>query len=547
MYWSPVLPEDAIRVTYRLPDGKVLPPEELYCCIQCSALLSRWKLIDEIDSYFCTQCVECLPSTEAMTYRTCCFRCFDCPRCQNVLTYVSSRSDAQRDKATESQLQECKSKTPPSKSKAVSKKDETAGQKVVCNDSNKPDDEPSDGSTSALPEVGFRLVCQFCQWNSSHLNLPNAKLDQLIASLNKAHRETSEAQRLSMLSDALMKSAVDSQKSRLDNTRSTVTIDQRTDRHLSCGDGFNFLRPNKSNRRDSWKATQSLLDTKQNRIKTFSVWDLQVPGLMDLLDRDGETPGLRIFAQELLDMSKQSSAQMLARLKTSIEITDLKNVPTQEQRLVAGRRDPLLHVDQLLPTPKPLLTKRSRRCGTCKRYLVRTQLNPNAPFRLNNSAINFLPRIVIIGLHSLTPLDFIFPPNLESRFPRLKAGEEAFLEFEFSNTLDGIAVNLKFDFSSAPDDTIEITTSGFETTVAGYDELLDEGDSSARIEVLQSSENQAIRHRQQHCLRFRFQVKVNPATPPNSIAKCSFKLQFTPTTTLGPLSLEPVFVLGRTQ
>lgn len=117
----------------------------------------------------------------------------------------------------------------------------------------------------------------------------------------------------------------------------------------------------------------------------------------------------------------------------------------------------------------------------CKRYLVRTQLNPSAPFRLNNSAMwgsthhlirflisffqliqfllirNFLPRIILISLYRPTTDEVVLHPDIESRFPRLKAGEDVLLEFEFANMLDGIPVDVKFSFASTPDDTVDVS------------------------------------------------------------------------------------------
>lgn len=45
----------------------------------------------------------------------------------------------------------------------------------------------------------------------------------------------------------------------------------------------------------------------------------------------------------------------------------------------------------------PLLTKRSRRCRFCKKYVVKTEGMPtsSSPFKMENLAVHFLPRILI--------------------------------------------------------------------------------------------------------------------------------------------------------
>lgn len=59
-------------------------------------------------------------------------------------------------------------------------------------------------SVSSPEQKGnFRLVCQFCKWNSSHLPLNTEKLDLLIKSVSTLINETSESNRLNVLADAL--------------------------------------------------------------------------------------------------------------------------------------------------------------------------------------------------------------------------------------------------------------------------------------------------------------------------------------------------------
>jgi len=61
--------------------------DQLYYCHSCQSTTCKFCTTQEIDSYYCPNCLENMPSTEAMMYKNNCKKCFDCPCCFSVLVY----------------------------------------------------------------------------------------------------------------------------------------------------------------------------------------------------------------------------------------------------------------------------------------------------------------------------------------------------------------------------------------------------------------------------------------------------------------------------
>lgn len=77
--------DDDVGVLIQTNCGRCLPMEELYFCDHCSELKSRFEVADEIDSFYCPNCLENLPTSEAMVYGNRCTKCFECPLCKSML------------------------------------------------------------------------------------------------------------------------------------------------------------------------------------------------------------------------------------------------------------------------------------------------------------------------------------------------------------------------------------------------------------------------------------------------------------------------------
>mmetsp|Transcript_29160 Transcript_29160/g.41036 ORF Transcript_29160/g.41036 Transcript_29160/m.41036 type:complete len:514 (+) Transcript_29160:1220-2761(+) len=64
--------------------------EELYYCQGCQKMRCSFCVTQEIDSFYCPNCLDNMASSEATTYKNSCKKCFECPCCHSALSYHAS-------------------------------------------------------------------------------------------------------------------------------------------------------------------------------------------------------------------------------------------------------------------------------------------------------------------------------------------------------------------------------------------------------------------------------------------------------------------------
>ncbi len=121
-----------LRVTYGCTCGCAQPLSRLYFCRHCLDARCPFCVSHEVDSHYCPNCLENMPSAEARLKRNRCANCFDCPVCGHTL---STRA--------------------------------TSVQAPSAEDSSK-----------TVPKKVYYLACAFCRWTSRDIGLP----DQNVAS-----------------------------------------------------------------------------------------------------------------------------------------------------------------------------------------------------------------------------------------------------------------------------------------------------------------------------------------------------------------------------
>eukprot|EP00058_Branchiostoma_floridae_P010611 XP_002596099.1 hypothetical protein BRAFLDRAFT_118050 [Branchiostoma floridae] len=136
------------RVLYKCKDYR-LPLCELYFCRHCLKLRSKDCVSHEVDSHYCPNCMENMPSAEAKLKKNRCANCFDCPSCKHTLS--------------------------------------TRATSVLV---------PSaDDPNKAVAKKAYYLACAFCRWTSRDIGLK----DQSVASGGWEEQENPNAQRISEL------------------------------------------------------------------------------------------------------------------------------------------------------------------------------------------------------------------------------------------------------------------------------------------------------------------------------------------------------------
>jgi len=139
------------RVLYRCSCGSRKPISSLYFCRHCLDLRCGFCVSHEVDSHYCPNCMENMPSAEARLKKNRCANCFDCPHCNHTLSTRAS-------------------------SVAVPSQEDP---------------------TKLTARKVYYLACSFCRWTSRDIGLP----DQVVASGAWPEQENPASKRISTLQE----------------------------------------------------------------------------------------------------------------------------------------------------------------------------------------------------------------------------------------------------------------------------------------------------------------------------------------------------------
>lgn len=73
-------------INYSCSCGKLKPITNLYFCRHCLKIRCGFCICHEVDSHYCANCFENMPSSEARLKKNRCSSCFDCPCCFHTLS-----------------------------------------------------------------------------------------------------------------------------------------------------------------------------------------------------------------------------------------------------------------------------------------------------------------------------------------------------------------------------------------------------------------------------------------------------------------------------
>lgn len=137
------------KVKYGCSCGSYHPITKIYFCRHCSKLRCGDCVSHEVDSHYCPNCLEYMPSPEARVKKHRCSNCFDCPSCMHTLSIRAS-----------------------------------SVQLPSLDDPNK-----------TVPKKVYYLACGFCRWTSRDVGIP----DQTGASGGWQEQENPHYKRISSL------------------------------------------------------------------------------------------------------------------------------------------------------------------------------------------------------------------------------------------------------------------------------------------------------------------------------------------------------------
>jgi len=138
-------------VRYKCSCGSLKPICRLYFCRHCLDIRCGFCVSHEVDSHYCPNCMENMPSAEARLKKNRCANCFDCPHCSHTLSTRATSMAA------------------PS-----------------------PDD-----PTKMVAKKVYYLACAFCRWTSRDIGLP----DQTVASGGWPEQDNCNSERIAALQE----------------------------------------------------------------------------------------------------------------------------------------------------------------------------------------------------------------------------------------------------------------------------------------------------------------------------------------------------------
>ncbi|CAG4919672.1 unnamed protein product [Colias eurytheme] len=166
-------------VKYVCTCGQLKPITNLYFCRHCLKIRCGFCICHEVDSHYCANCLENMPSSEARLKKNRCSSCFDCPSCFHTLSTRATIAQPRQDPA--------------------------GGDAKVEN---------------KQPKKMYYLSCFNCRWTSRDVGIP----DQPVASGGWPERTNPFAHRFGQLLEYYKAIAQQEKQEKLDRERKKFAI-----------------------------------------------------------------------------------------------------------------------------------------------------------------------------------------------------------------------------------------------------------------------------------------------------------------------------------
>ncbi|XP_049866779.1 dynactin subunit 4-like [Pectinophora gossypiella] len=170
-------------VKYVCSCGQLKPITSLYFCRHCLKIRCGFCICHEVDSHYCANCLENMPSSEARLKKNRCSSCFDCPSCFHTLST----------RATTAQPRQ-----PP--------QDNAAGGDAKVE--------------NKQPKKMYYLSCFNCRWTSRDVGIP----DQPVASGGWPERTNPFTTRVNQLLDYYKAIALQEKQEKIERERKKFSI-----------------------------------------------------------------------------------------------------------------------------------------------------------------------------------------------------------------------------------------------------------------------------------------------------------------------------------
>ncbi|XP_018356233.1 PREDICTED: dynactin subunit 4 isoform X1 [Trachymyrmex septentrionalis] len=145
-------------VRYLCNCGSLKPISKIYFCRHCLMIRCGYCVCQEVDSHYCPNCMENLPSSEVRLKKNKCSNCFDCPCCFQTLSTRAGLAPVRAAAPTEGE---------------------------------------ENKDVKATPKKVYYLFCSLCRWSSRDAGIP----DQSVATGGWPEQENPHVMRINALID----------------------------------------------------------------------------------------------------------------------------------------------------------------------------------------------------------------------------------------------------------------------------------------------------------------------------------------------------------
>lgn len=346
---------DSDAVEYLCDCGRPNRINKLFFCRHCLRLRCGRCACTQVDSFFCSSCLENIPSAEAKFAGNRCTKCYDCPCCQHTLTSRAAKPHA----------------TVPVLTADGAADESTTTATTTTKES------PAAAAAASKRKV-YYLMCLACSWTSRDVGIP----DRPVATGQWPDLEYAHATRFASL---------------LENCRNVVLHDKQ--------EAQDWARRKANSQQKYASLTVSARIGGSIPFCVKSILFIETLRPRNPQDRTGLTVAMARRTLGWTDKAAPKRINQPAAIKPSVASAEvpalcadlltrplqLAAVTTLRQRLHLPAVQPHT-VDGLHPAHKCLSIKWSVRCGQCEHYVIKPEFNPTSiKYRIHSLASGHVP------------------------------------------------------------------------------------------------------------------------------------------------------------
>ncbi|EEA06665.1 uncharacterized protein CMU_013400 [Cryptosporidium muris RN66] len=330
-----------------LVNGELSNLDTCYYCESCNKIINGVETNLEIESYYCPNCLDNIPSSEAFETNFCCSRCFDCPRCSSTLVNIDSSTMINNEVFNKYQ-------------------------------------------TNLVRPF---MYCSHCNWSFPNINNSSADIFENLFNLKMDLFQSKSTEDFASKLSTFGQFELDKTKRHIKYIKNRIESRARVEYDTKLKIGLGMTHTTLEMNMD-----KSLNQEENIRDGHWSISDLE----NDLIQKSSRcnskdiwvnTPIIKQhFSCKYLDNYQPSKFNGLSLFQY------LKNPQFINLKYMIKNSSICTNLFYNIPCRKHLMVQISKRCNICRRFVTKAQLNPLAQpsYRINLSASLFIPNLSVV-------------------------------------------------------------------------------------------------------------------------------------------------------